>query len=323
MDGPDDDDDLMGFAASEGGIVGTCTEMCPEAERYERERDRDLSVFEIIPGTGSAAVGDTPRVDHARAVKKYKRAAAAKHINPATVRTEPVLIRTLQYLLREVVDREDYPYHEVFKFVSDRLRALRKDFDCQRIVSASFTRALECIIRFHILSGYELVDAALENFSAKQNVTAATGSLTTLFHQYKDGITSPNEAEFRAYALMYTVDTADFSTALYKLSPTIQQSEPIRAVRRVYNCLRYQNWTQLWREIQQLPYLLSCILVPKLAKLRGAMFVCMLQAYKRGELPVEEVARALLLSEDDATVLAISKVRIRDASYATLSNCHF
>lgn len=29
-------------------IVGTCMEMCPEKERFEREMFQDLSVFEMV-----------------------------------------------------------------------------------------------------------------------------------------------------------------------------------------------------------------------------------------------------------------------------------
>ena len=34
-----------------GKLIGTCTDMCPEKERYMREDRRQLSVYEIIPGT--------------------------------------------------------------------------------------------------------------------------------------------------------------------------------------------------------------------------------------------------------------------------------
>ena len=72
-------------------IQGECLEMCPPEERERRERDRKLSVFEMVPGTGSTVVGDYPRVDHAKAVKEYARPAAAKLIKPSDVRPPAVL----------------------------------------------------------------------------------------------------------------------------------------------------------------------------------------------------------------------------------------
>ena len=32
-------------------FVGTCEDMCPEKERYDREDKRRLSYYEIVPGT--------------------------------------------------------------------------------------------------------------------------------------------------------------------------------------------------------------------------------------------------------------------------------
>ena len=55
---------------SRSRIVGTCLEMCPELERYEREKFGDLSHLEMLAGTEHY---DKPQVDHSRAVKKFRR----------------------------------------------------------------------------------------------------------------------------------------------------------------------------------------------------------------------------------------------------------
>ena len=34
-----------------GAFVGTCPDMCPEKERYDREDKRRLSYYEMVPGT--------------------------------------------------------------------------------------------------------------------------------------------------------------------------------------------------------------------------------------------------------------------------------
>ena len=39
------------YISSEGKVVGTCPDMCPEKERYLREYQRRLSQFEIVRGT--------------------------------------------------------------------------------------------------------------------------------------------------------------------------------------------------------------------------------------------------------------------------------
>ncbi len=45
-------------------------DMCPEKERYDREKFKDLSVFEMVPGTEHDSI---PKVKHEWAMKKYKR----------------------------------------------------------------------------------------------------------------------------------------------------------------------------------------------------------------------------------------------------------
>lgn len=60
-----------------GPIRGTCTEKCPEYERFERELHFDLSTFEMVPGTEIPSFpGDYPKIEHSKAVKKYQRPAA-------------------------------------------------------------------------------------------------------------------------------------------------------------------------------------------------------------------------------------------------------
>lgn len=118
-------------------IVGTCLDMCPEKERYEREEWKDLSVFEMVwfgiqssllqvPGTEHDKI---PRVDHQRAVKKFSRPSVKLdnvEILPKEVRPPPVLKKTLDYLINEILDRTDYPFHEVHNFIRDRTRSIRQ-----------------------------------------------------------------------------------------------------------------------------------------------------------------------------------------------------
>ena len=65
------------------------------------------------------------------AVKKYRRAAAAQQLDPRDVRRPETLIATANYLCASVVDRKDHPFHELHRFTSDRMRAIRADYVCQ------------------------------------------------------------------------------------------------------------------------------------------------------------------------------------------------
>jgi hypothetical protein len=84
----------------EGKLVGICQEKCPEPERYDRERTKDLSLFEMIPGTERTSL---PSVKHEWAVKKYKRPSGKldqqPEYLPEEVRPGPVLLLTTDYLV--------------------------------------------------------------------------------------------------------------------------------------------------------------------------------------------------------------------------------
>lgn len=108
--------------------VGTCVDMCPAAERAQREKERRLHRFEVAPGCR----GHRPRADPQRAVKEYSRPAAGKiRPPPSQLRPPSVLLATVRYLASEVVERTDASRAEIASFVADRLRAVRLDLALQ------------------------------------------------------------------------------------------------------------------------------------------------------------------------------------------------
>ncbi len=86
----------------EGKLVGICQEKCPEPERYDRERTKDLSLFEMVPGTERTSL---PSVKHEWAVKKYKRPSGKldqqPEYLPEEVRPGPILLMTTDYLIEK------------------------------------------------------------------------------------------------------------------------------------------------------------------------------------------------------------------------------
>ena len=93
-------------------IVGTCQDMCPEFERHEREAQKSLQEFEKVRFLcfvvsivveiihyGMRKIPGTDKVDHQRAVKRYRRAAADDpKPMPCDLRPPPVL------MVRHVMD---------------------------------------------------------------------------------------------------------------------------------------------------------------------------------------------------------------------------
>jgi SAC3 domain-containing protein 1 len=123
--------------------VGMCPDMCPAAERAQRERERRLHRFEVAPGCR----WDPPRADPQRAVKEYCRPAAGKsRPPPSQLRPPSVLLSTVRYLAGEVADSADASRAEVAGFVADRLRAVRLDLALQSAGDAQAAVVLEAAL---------------------------------------------------------------------------------------------------------------------------------------------------------------------------------
>lgn len=122
---------------------GLCPDMCPAAERSQRERERRLHRLEVEPGGPASA----PRADPRRAVKEYSRPAAGKpRPPPSLLRPPPVLLATVRYLAGEVAGRADASCAEVAGFVADRLRAVRLDLSLQGVGDAEAAAVLEAAL---------------------------------------------------------------------------------------------------------------------------------------------------------------------------------
>jgi hypothetical protein len=274
-----------------------------------RQDDRDLSVFEQIPGTGSSRVGDAPRVDYDLAVKKYKRPGAGTRIDPKTVRTPETLIRVVTYLVTEVLDRTDVDYREIFLFMSDRLRAVRGDYVCQGVRSAQYVLALEVMVRFHIYSIHVLLDA--QDIDPTQNIAECTKSLKSLLELYDDGLVSANESEFRAYDLLFSLKSRTNSpmAVLRSLPPAILASASFVSAYAVVTAVRNNDWASLLgRTLPTLPLLQACVVLTVLRGLTEHAVRALAAAYHVGAAlyPVSSLAAALLLSSEDAATLCQS-----------------
>eukprot|EP00250_Pteridium_aquilinum_P014939 c22292_g1_i2 orf=386-2221(+) len=100
-------------------IMGTCEDMCPVKEREQRERLRDLAVFERVNG-------DPRKTSRELAVKKFCRTFSGVQLLSADVRPLRVLWSTLQYLLN-LLDDSEFSFDVVHNFLFDRTRAIRQE----------------------------------------------------------------------------------------------------------------------------------------------------------------------------------------------------
>ncbi|RMZ91413.1 hypothetical protein DV736_g1339, partial [Chaetothyriales sp. CBS 134916] len=153
--------------------VGTCEDMCPEFERVERVQRHEVDRCEKTqPDDGEPAVPAAERM-----VKKFVRSDAGREEQlPSDIRTPDALVRTMDYLIEDVVGKEERLI-ACHNFVWDRTRALR--------------------------SG--------DRFDAQQDVEQLNKTFTSLWHYYdthRGAIALPNEAEFRSYQILFEILSA-------------------------------------------------------------------------------------------------------------------
>lgn len=178
-------------------------------------------------------------------VKKFRRSAAGYEEQlPSDIRPPLVLQRTLDYLINDVVGGPE-PLAAVHGFVWDRTRSIRNDFSIQQVTKAEDVRiAIDCferIVRFHILSLHQLSRSGDHDseFSPQQERTQLNNALLSLHHYYEDNqntYVSSNEAEFRAYAIIFEIQDMrpDVEDRLQNLPKRILKDQRVQTALKLY-----------------------------------------------------------------------------------------
>ena len=147
-------------------------------------------------------------------VKRFRRSAAGYDEQlPSDIRPPLVLQKTLNYLFDELLAGSQ-SLASVHKFLWDRTRGIRNDFSIQQVTKTEDLRiAIDCferIARFHILSLHQLSHPSRDNgeFDHHQEREQLNNTLLSLMYYYDDSrhkLASPNEAEFRAYCIIFEI----------------------------------------------------------------------------------------------------------------------
>lgn len=147
-------------------------------------------------------------------VKRFRRSAAGYDEQlPSDIRPPLVLQKTLNHLFDAVIGGEE-GLKNVHKFVWDRTRGIRNDFSIQQVTKVEDLRiAIDCferIARFHILCLHQLSWPNTDNgeFSHQQEREQLNNTLLSLMYYYDDSrhkLVSHNEAEFRAYCVIFEI----------------------------------------------------------------------------------------------------------------------
>ena len=131
------------------------------------------------------------------------------------------------------------------KFIWDRTRSIRNDFSIQQVTKPDDLRiAIDCferIARFHILSLHLLSRPGQDNteFDSHQEREQLNNTLLSLMYYYDDSrskIALPNEAEFRAYCIIFEIQDqrADLEDRAQSWPRHLLSDERVKTALRLY-----------------------------------------------------------------------------------------
>lgn len=187
--------------------TGTCTDMCPEFERVERIVQKMVDKCEKMNGPAGLEIAE------GRMIKRFRRSAAGYDEQlPSDIRTPNTLLQTMNFLIRHVLSTDD-TLGSVHKFVWDRTRSIRNDLSVQQLTQIDdvkvAVKCLERIARFHILSLHLMSSPEHEEpFDHHQEREQLNNTLLSLLYYYddhRDRVQFPNEDEFRAYYIIFSI----------------------------------------------------------------------------------------------------------------------
>lgn len=200
---------------------GTCQDMCPTFERARRNVEHTVYSYE-------KDAADDKKASRFKALKVFARpAAAAAPPLPSDVRPPHVLSQTLDYIVDHLL--VTLPSSE--EFLWDRMRSIRQDFTYQNYSGPEAVYCNERIVRIHLLI-IHVMGRSKVDFSLQQELEQLHKALITLAEIYDEvramGGTCPNEAEFRAYALLSKIRDPEYDKNIQELPPEIFQDELVQ-----------------------------------------------------------------------------------------------
>ncbi|XP_048739403.2 germinal-center associated nuclear protein-like isoform X2 [Ostrea edulis] len=288
--------------ATAKAFVGTCADMCPEKERYDREEKRRLHSYEVLQGTEGTG---NPQVNHTLAVKEYSRSSADQEEPlPYELRALSTLTLTMNYLLSEIADRgEDGKWGDWFDFLWNRTRGIRKEITQQQFCTTESTELLEKCVRFHVFCAERLCEEDMHSFDAKINDENKTKCLQTLKENYSDlekkQVFCKNEAEMRCYMVLMNLNEGDILRETQQLRPEIQNTAFINYALKVYAALNSNNFVRFFRLVKGGTFLCSCILHRYFTQVRKKALQILVKAHRKGvQLPLDDLVRTLAFNDE-------------------------
>jgi hypothetical protein len=274
-------------------------------------------------------------------LKRFRRSAAGYDEQlPSDIRTPKTLLQTMNYLIRHVLGGPE-PLGLIHKFVWDRTRSIRNDLSVQQLTQEDHVKmavtCLERIARFHIVSLHLLSSPANEEpFDRHQEREQLNNTMLSLMYYYDDNrgrIRFPNEDEFRAYYIIFSIhdQRPDLEARVQKWPAELRNSPRIQLALELLatsgNVWEYQGTLDSKRpnaiaqgfyarffslvDSPAVPYLMACVAEIYFNHLRQTAIRSIWKGYcrypssqqhKNEEWTVDELTTVLYFDDNEQTV---------------------
>lgn len=270
-------------------------------------------------------------------VKKFRRAAAGVEEQlPSDLRPPEILRRTCDYLFDQVLSETSLG--QAHHFLWDRTRAIRNDFSIQQCAKVPDVRiqieCLERIARFHIISMHQLATEkkpydAYDNFQDREQLDKTLLTLMELYDANRSRYRSPNEAEFRAYCILFEMKSLvpNIEDRIQSWEPDLIKNPQVRQAVKLFNAAcdtirpvgplnprighptAQGNAARFFRivESSEVSYLMACVAEIEFKSVRESTLNSIWQAYRTGgkvrteDWTMSELTRVLAFDDDEET----------------------
>ncbi|KAH8379835.1 hypothetical protein KR009_007500 [Drosophila setifemur] len=286
-------------------VQGSCESFCPDGESKMRIREKLLHYFELKNGQKNM-----PGI----LVKEFTRSAAdAKMPKAKDMRTEASLAKTVEYLLKDIMSDNRRPYHMVYDFIFDRLRAVRREIVIQMYDARQTIRLLEPIVMFLAYSRYLLCEESIEKFDPKicnQHLQECLTGVLCCYEEldkqvaFKDS--TLRELERRCFIeclyQVFNLGSSESFTRALTLPDYVRKDPTFELCFGI--CLAYHqgNLYNVLMGLPKLPHILCAVASIKLQAMRRSLLLIFTHAYNNKQLtvPVPYLLRLLLLDKPDS-----------------------
>ncbi|SCU94045.1 LADA_0G06194g1_1 [Lachancea dasiensis] len=293
---------------------GTCQDMCPIFERARRSVENNVVRYEKDDERSRT-------ISRQKALKVFARpAAAAAPPLPSDVRPPQVLVRTLDYIVDNILPK----LPDCEGFLWDRMRSIRQDFTYQNYSGPEAIDCNERIVRIHLLILHVTARSDVE-YSLQQELEQLHKALITLSEIYDEvrasGGQAPNEAEFRAYSLLSRIRDPEYDKMAQSLPKPIFDNSLVQLAlcfRRIVSNSTYserghiktENGLNLYQRFFELlksnrvPFLMSSFLEVYLNEVRFYALKSLAHALnkKHKPVPVSFIREHLMFNDEDEVI---------------------